>query len=379
VSRAIFDEEHEQLRKVVRGFIETQVLPRRERWEAQGYIDRDVYLAAGDLGLLGMDIPEQYGGAGIKDYRFNAVIVEECMRTSSGLGLTLQNDLIAPYLVSLGTEEQKRRFLPGLVKGELQGAIAMSEPAAGSDLSGIRTAGVRDGDDWIVNGSKTFISGGIVADFVITVVRTDPEAGHKGFTLLILEDGMPGLTKGKKLDKIGCRSGDTAELSFEDVRVPDNNRLGDEGKGFYALMRNLPQERLGIAIGGLASAERAYEITLQYAKDRHAFGQSIGSFQANRHALAEIHTELEVARVYVDQCIAAVVRGEFTAEQAAGAKWWVTELQWKVTDRCMQLFGGYGYINEYEIARIWRDARVQRMYGGTTEIMKDLIGRKLGL
>jgi alkylation response protein AidB-like acyl-CoA dehydrogenase len=379
LSRTVFDDEHEQLRKTVRDFVEREALPLREKWEAQGHADRETYEKAGALGLLGIDVPEEYGGAGIEDYRFNVVIAEETARTGSGLGLVLQNDLIAPYLMGLGTEEQKQRFLPGLVKGTKMGAIAMSEPGAGSDLAGIRTSGVRDGDDWIINGSKTFISGGILCDFVIVVVRTDPAAGHRGFTLFLIEDGMPGFDKGKKLDKIGQRTGDTAELFFDNVRVPDANRLGEVGSGFFALMRNLPQERLGIAVAGLVSAERAFEITLDYCRDRTAFGQPIGSFQANRFSLAEMHTKLRVARVYVDECIAAVVRDEFTAEEAAAAKWWVTELQWEVTDRCMQLFGGYGYINEYEIARIWKDARVQRLYGGTTEIMKDLIGRKLGL
>ncbi|HZE48705.1 MAG TPA: acyl-CoA dehydrogenase family protein, partial [Jatrophihabitantaceae bacterium] len=351
----------------------------RDEWEQRGDVGREVWRQAGAHGLLGLEIPEQYGGPGINDYRFSAVITEESARSRSGVSLVLQNDIVAPYVISLGTDEQKQRWLPGIVTGELLGAIAMSEPGAGSDLAGIRTSARRDGDEWILNGSKTFISGGILADFVIVVTRTDPDAGHKGFTLLVVEDGMPGFERGKKLDKIGCRTSDTAELFFSDVRVPDSNRLGEEGRGFYALMRNLPQERMGIAVGGLASAERAFEITLAYAKERTAFGQPIGSFQANRFALAEMHTKLQVARSYLDQCIASVAAGELSAEDAAGAKWWITELQWDITDRCMQLFGGYGYINEYEIAAIWRDARVQRLYGGTTEIMKDLVGRKLGL
>jgi alkylation response protein AidB-like acyl-CoA dehydrogenase len=379
VRRAIFDTEHEQLRQVAREFLEKDALPHRDEWEQRGDVGREVWRKAGEHGLLGLEVPEQYGGPGIKDYRFSAVITEECARSRAGLALGLQNDIVAPYLISLGTEEQKQRWLPGLVRGDLLGAIAMSEPGAGSDLAGIRTSARRDGDDWILNGSKTFISGGILADFVIVVARTDPSAGHRGFTLLVVEDGMPGFERGRKLDKIGHRASDTAELFFTDVRVPDTNRLGDEGRGFYALMHNLPQERLGIAVGGLASAERAFEITMAYAKDRSAFGQPVGTFQANRFALAEMHTKLRVARVYLDECIAELAAGDLAAEEAAGAKWWITELQWEITDRCMQLFGGYGYINEYEIAGIWRDARVQRLYGGTTEIMKDLIGRKLGL
>jgi len=377
--RAIFDAEHEQLREVARDFFEKYAIPNRDEWEQRGDVGREVWRQAGTHGLLGLEVPEQYGGPGVKDYRFSAVITEESARSRSGLSLGLQNDIVAPYLISLGTDEQKQRWLPGMVTGELLGAIAMSEPGAGSDLAGIRTSAQRDGDDWILNGSKTFISGGILADFVIVVARTDPGAGHKGFTLLVVENGMPGFERGKKLDKIGCRTSDTAELFFSNVRVPDRNRLGEEGRGFYSLMHNLPQERMGIAVGGLASAERAFEITIAYAKDRTAFGQPIGSFQANRFALAEMHTKLQVARSYLDQCIAAVAAGELSAEDAAGAKWWITELQWDITDRCMQLFGGYGYINEYEIAAIWRDARVQRLYGGTTEIMKDLVGRKLGL
>jgi alkylation response protein AidB-like acyl-CoA dehydrogenase len=379
VHRAIFDSEHEQLREVARDFFEKYAVPHRDEWEQRGDVGREVWRQAGAHGLLGLEVPEQYGGPGVKDYRFSVVITEESARSRSGLSLGLQNDIVAPYLISLGTDEQKQRWLPGIVTGELLGAIAMSEPGAGSDLAGIRTSAQRDGDEWILNGSKTFISGGILADFVIVVARTDPAAGHKGFTLLVVENGMPGFERGKKLDKIGCRTSDTAELFFSDVRVPDRNRLGEEGRGFYALMHNLPQERMGIAVGGLASAERAFEITLAYAKDRTAFGQPIGSFQANRFALAEMHTKLQVARSYLDQCIASVAAGELSAEDAAGAKWWITELQWDITDRCMQMFGGYGYINEYEIAAIWRDARVQRLYGGTTEIMKDLVGRKLGL
>jgi alkylation response protein AidB-like acyl-CoA dehydrogenase len=378
VRRTIFEDEHNQLREVARSFFDKYAVPHRAEWEQQGHVGREVWLEAGRHGLLGIEVPAEYGGPGISDFRFNAVITEEFARSRAGVSLNLQNDIVGPYVISLGSEEQKQRWLPGMVTGERLGAIAMSEPGAGSDLAGIRTSARRDGDDWILNGSKTFISGGILADFVIVVTRTDPDAGHRGFTLFVVEDGMPGFERGKRLDKIGCRTSDTAELFFSDVRVPDTNRLGEVGRGFYALMRNLPQERLGMAVGGLASAEHAFELASSYAKERTAFGQPIGSFQANRFALAEMHTKLTVARTYLDQCIAAVVAGELSAEEAAGAKWYVTELQWEVTDRCLQLFGGYGYINEYEIAGIWRDARVQRLYGGTTEIMKDLIGRKLG-
>ncbi len=376
--RMILETEHEQLRDVAHDFFVKYAVPHREEWEAQGHVGREIWKQAGAHGLLGLEIPEEYGGPGIHDYRFNAVIIEEATRTRAGVALTLQNEIVGPYLTSLGTGEQKKRWLPGMVTGDMLGAIAMSEPGAGSDLAGIRTRARRDGDDWIINGSKTFISGGYLADFVIVVARTDPEAGHRGFTLLIVEDGMPGFERGKKLDKVGQRTSDTMELFFSDVRVPDSNRLGEEGRGFYALMRNLPQERMGIAVGGLASAEHAFDITKEYASTREAFGQPIGKFQVNRHALAEMHTKLQVARTYIDQCILGVTNGELSAEDAAGAKWWITEMEWEIIDRCMQMFGGYGYINEYEIAQVWRDARIQRLYGGTTEIMKDLIGRKLG-
>ncbi|WP_019873066.1 acyl-CoA dehydrogenase family protein [Sporichthya polymorpha] len=378
MGRSIFEPEHEQVRRTTREFLDREALPHLERWTEQGHVDREIFCRAGEIGLLGMDVPTEYGGAGMDDYRYNVVVSEECARGGSGVGLTLQNDLIAPYIKSLGTEGQKKRFLTGITSGELLGCIAMSEPGAGSDLAGIRTSARRDGDDWVLNGSKTFISGGILADFAIVVTRTDAEAGHKGFTLFLVEDGMPGFAKGKKLDKIGNRASDTAELFFDNVRVPDANRLGEIGGGFYALMRNLPQERLGIAIIGLIAAERALEITMQYAKERTAFGQPIGQFQVNRHALSEMHTKLTIARVYIDHAIMAVTRGELSAQEAAGAKWWMSELEWEVVDRCMQMFGGYGYINEYEIAAIWRNSRVQRVYGGTTEILKDLVGRGLG-
>jgi alkylation response protein AidB-like acyl-CoA dehydrogenase len=377
--RTILEPEHEQLRDVAHDFFVKYAVPHREEWEAQGHVGREIWRQAAAHGLLGLEIPVEYGGLDVRDYRFNAIIIEEGTRTRAGVSLTLQNEIVGPYLVGLGTEEQKQRWLPGMATGDVLGAIAMSEPGAGSDLAGIRTSARREGSDWIVNGSKTFISGGFLADFVIVVTRTDPDAGHKGFTLLIVEDGMPGFERGTKLDKIGQRTSDTMELFFDDVRVPDTNRLGEVGAGFYALMRNLPQERMGIAVGGLASAERAFEITMEYAKTRTAFGQPIGTFQVNRHALSEMHTKLQVARTYLDSCILGVNSGELSAEDAAGAKWWLTELEWEIVDRCMQMFGGYGYINEYEIAGLWRDARIQRLYGGTTEIMKDLVGRKLGL
>jgi alkylation response protein AidB-like acyl-CoA dehydrogenase len=281
------------------------------------------------------------------------------------------------YLIGLTTEEQKERWLPGFVSGEIIAAIAMSEPGAGSDLAGICTTAVRDGDHYVVNGAKTFISSGILADLVVTVVKTDPAARHKGISLLAIERGMPGFERGRKLDKIGQRASDTAELSFTDVRVPVANLLGEENRGFYHLMGNLPAERLAIAVNAVAQARRALELTREYAAERTAFGTPIGSFQVNRHAIADMTVKLDIMQVYVDRCIEAVNAGELTAQEAAGAKMWATETQWEIIDRCLQLHGGYGYINEYEIARLWRDARVQRLYGGTTEIIRDLIGRSL--
>lgn len=376
--RQVFNDDHEALRETARNFFEKECAPRREAWAAQGYVDRSAWLRAGELGLIGFDIPEEYGGAGIDDWRFNAVVAEEGARCNTGIGLALQNDVVAPYLLDLATEEQKKRWLPGFVRGEILGAIAMSEPGAGSDLASIATDARREGDHWVINGAKTFITGGVIADIVLVVCRTDAAAGRKGFSIIVVEDGTPGFSKGKKLDKIGNRGSDTAELSFEDVRVPAENLLGEEGQGFYYLMRNLAKERLGIAVNAMAGAERAYEISADYARTRTVYGKPVGSLQANRFSLAEIDTKLKVTRAYVDRCIQGAVDGDLTAEEAAAAKWWATEIQWEIVDRCLQLHGGYGYINEYEIAMLWKDARVQRVYGGTTEVMKDLIGRSLG-
>jgi alkylation response protein AidB-like acyl-CoA dehydrogenase len=296
-----------------------------------------------------------------------------------GLGFAVNNDIMMPYLLDLTSEAQKRRWLPGMVTGEVITAIAISEPGAGSDVKAVRTTAVPDGDSFVVNGSKTFISNGQLANVVIVAAKTDPHAGHKGISLLVVEEGMAGFHRGKQLDKIGSKAADTSELFFHDVRVPASNVLGELNRGFYYLMRNLPTERLGIAVHGVARARRAFEITLDYAKTREAFGQAIGTFQANRFALAEMKTKIDVAQIYLDRCIQALVDGELSAEEAAEAKLWITETEWEVLDRCLQLHGGYGYVNEYEIARLWRDGRVQRLYGGTSEIMKDLIGRSLGL
>jgi alkylation response protein AidB-like acyl-CoA dehydrogenase len=379
--RSIFEPEHEQFRHTARSFFEKECVPHTERWEKSGQVDRDVWKKAGAHGLIGWEMPEEFGGLGIKDFRFNAILNEEFHATGAvGLGLGVQNDIVAGYFTELTTEEQKKRWLPKYVTGEYITAIAMSEPGAGSDLARIATTAKKDGDHYILNGSKTFISNGILADLILVVCRTDPRADkpHQGISLLVVEDGMEGFTRGRNLDKIGQKSADTAELFFQDVRVPIENLIGEENRGFYHLMQNLPAERLGIAVHAVAQARRALALTVDYAHERKAFGQEIGQFQVNRHALAEMHTKVDVMTTYVDQCILAVNADELTAEEAAGAKWWATETQWEILDRCLQLHGGYGYVNEYEIARLWRDARVQRLYGGTNEIMKDLIGRSMG-
>jgi len=380
VKRRIYEAEHEALRETTRQYIEREIAPNAERWEAERLVDRSAYVAAGKYGLIGFNMPEEFGGGGSEDFRFNAVINEELSKWGTvAPALTLQNDVVGPYFKGLCSDEQKQRWLPGIISGETIVAIAMTEPGAGSDLAGIRTSGVRDGDDWIVNGSKTFISSGINCDLVVVVARTDPEAGHKGFTLLVVERDMVGFERGRKLDKMGLHSQDTAELHFENVRVPATNVLGLQGRGFYHLMHNLPSERLSIAISAISGARETWRQTLQYAKDRKAFGQSIGSFQHNRFLLAEMDTELDLGEQYIDRCLQAVVDGELTAVEAAKAKWWCTETAKKVVDGCVQLHGGYGYMNEYRVARDYVDVRIQTIFGGTTEIMKDIIGRDLGL
>jgi alkylation response protein AidB-like acyl-CoA dehydrogenase len=380
MKRLILEPEHEQLRETTRQYLEREVAPHTERWERDRIVDRSAYIAAGKYGLIGFNMPEKYGGGGSDDFRFNAVINEELAKFGSVVpALSLQNDVVGPYFKSLANDEQKERWLPGIISGETIVAIAMTEPGAGSDLAGIRTSGVRDGDDWILNGSKTFISSGINCDLVVVVTRTDPEAGHKGFTLLVVDRDMVGFARGRKLEKMGLHAQDTAELHFENVRVPASNVLGVEGRGFYHLMHNLPSERLSIAISAVAGARETWRQTLQYAKDRKAFGQPIGSFQHNRFVLAEMDTELDIAEQYVDRCLRAVIDKELTAVEAAKAKWWCTELAKKVIDGCVQLHGGYGYMNEYRVARDYADIRIQTILGGTTEIMKDLIGRDLGL
>ena len=380
MKRTVFEDEHEALRESTRQYIERELVPNAEKWEEQRMVDRSAFLAAGKYGLIGFNMPEEFGGGGSDDFRFNAVIDEELARYGGPApSLSLQNDVVAPYFKHLANAEQKARWMPGIASGELILAVAMTEPGAGSDLAGIRTSAVRDGDDWIINGSKTFISSGINCDLVVVVCRTNPEAGHKGFTLLVVERGMAGFERGRKLDKMGLHAQDTSELHFENVRVPQANLLGEEGRGFYHLMQNLPSERLGIAISAIAGARECWRQTLQYAKDRKAFGQSIGNFQHNRFLLAEMDTELDVCERYIDRCLQGVVDGDLSAVEAAKAKWFCTETAKKVIDGCVQLHGGYGYMMEYRVARDYCDSRIQTIFGGTTEIMKDIIGRDLGL
>jgi acyl-CoA dehydrogenase len=378
--RVIFEDVHDQFRATARTFFEKECVPYTDQWERDGKVGREAWRKAGRQGLLAFEVPEEYGGMGIRDFRFNAIVSEELFNTGAvGIGLGVQNDIMPSYLVDLTTEEQKRRWLPGLANGDIVTSIAMSEPGAGSDVAGIKTTAVRKGDGYVVNGAKTFISNGLLSDLVMVAAKTDPAAGHRGISLIAVETDTPGFKRGRKLDKIGQFSADTAELFFDEVEVPAENLVGEENRGFYHMMRNLPKERLGIAVYAVAAARRAFGLTMRYVTEREAFGRPIGTFQVNRHFLAEIKTKIDVAQTYLDQCIMAANAGELTAQEAAGCKWWTTELQWEVLDRCLQLHGGYGYINEFEIARLWRDSRVQRLYGGTTEIMKDLIGRDLGL
>jgi alkylation response protein AidB-like acyl-CoA dehydrogenase len=382
VRRTLFAAEHTDFRESVRRFVAEEITAFHVDWEREGIVPRELFAKAAAKGMLAMQVPERYGGAGVDDFRFNQIVAEEVSlagNAGSGLGLTLHNDICLPYFLELCTDEQRERWLPGIADGTLITAVAMTEPEMGSDLAGLRTTARRDGAEYVVNGSKTFITNGINADLVITAVKTDPSQRHRGISLLILERGMDGFERGRNLDKVGMHAQDTAELFFEDVRVPVENRLGEEGKGFRYMASNLAQERLSIAIAGVAAARGALQATIEYVKQRQAFGQPIGSFQNSRFALAEMTTEVELATTFCDQAVLALNRSELSPEDAAMAKWWCTELQGRVIDRCVQLHGGYGYMLEYPIARAFVDARVTRIYGGTTEIMKEIIGRSLGL
>jgi len=381
VKRRIYTEDHEAFRASAREFLDRHVVPRMEEFLEARVIARDVWIGAGKQGLLGLEIPESYGGSEAGDYRFNAVLGEEMARVSASVSscLGIHGDVVAPYLRDLCTEEQKQRWLPGFCTGEIVTAIAMTEPSGGSDLAALKTHAVLDGDTWILNGSKTFITNGYSADLVVVAARTSPGKGSKGITLFGVETGMAGFARGRKLDKVGQTESDTAELFFTDVRVPDANRIGEVDRGFIHMMERLPQERLGAAVSNVAHAAAILEETLDYTKQRKAFGQSIGSFQHNKFLLAELVTQIEVAQAFVDQAVMAFVDGELTAVDAAKVKWWSAQVQNDVLDACVQLYGGYGYMNEYRVARAWRDARVTKIWAGSNEIMKELIGRDLGL
>ncbi|HYO36181.1 MAG TPA: acyl-CoA dehydrogenase family protein [Geodermatophilus sp.] len=378
---SLYEADHEDLRQTVRTWLEKEVAPHHDRWERDGIVPREVWLSGGEQGLLGFDVDERWGGGGVRDFRYNAVLDEEVTRVgASGLGFGLHNDVVAPYLRDLCTEEQAQRWLPGFCRGQLITAIAMTEPGTGSDLQAIRTTARRDGDSWVLSGAKTFITNGINADLVVVVARTDPDApGARGTSLLVVERGMPGFTRGRNLEKVGLKAQDTAELFFDEVRVPAENLLGTENRGFAHLMENLPQERLSIAVGAVAASETVLAQTREYVTSRTAFGRPVGSFQHSRFVLAELHTETTIARTFVDECIRRLGAGELTAVDAAMAKYWTSDLQNKVADRCLQLHGGYGYMDEYPVSKAWRDARVQSIYGGTNEIMREIIGRSLGL
>ncbi|MEV6104783.1 acyl-CoA dehydrogenase family protein [Streptomyces sp. NPDC051940] len=378
MKRTLFAPEHEAFRETVRTFLAKEVAPHYEQWTADGIVSREAWLAAGRQGLLGIAVPEEYGGGGAPDFRYGVVLAEEFTRVgAAGLAVGLHNDVIGPYLTGLATEEQKRRWLPGFCSGEIITAIAMTEPGAGSDLQGIRTTAEDKGDHFLLNGAKTFISNGILADLVVVVAKTTPEGGARGLSLLVVERGMEGFERGRNLEKIGQHAQDTAELFFHDVKVPRENLLGEPDSAFLHLVTNLPQERLAIAVAGIAAAEHLLELTTTYVKEREAFGRPISTFQHIRFEIAEMATECAVTRTFVDRCIEDHDRGELDAVHASMAKWWATELQKRVADRCLQLHGGYGYMKEFPVARAFTDGRVQTIYGGTTEIMKEIIGRSL--
>lgn len=382
MERTLYSDDHLAFADSFRTFIAKEIQPHYLAWEEAGIAPRELYQRAGSSGFVGMAIPTEFGGGGSNDFRFNAILAEELALAGiggAGLGLTLHNDITTPYFVEIGTPEQKQRWLPGIASGELITAIAMTEPGTGSDLAGIATTARRDGDRYILNGSKTFITNGINSDVIIVAAKTDPTQRHTGMSLLVIERGMAGFERGRNLDKIGMHSQDTAELFFTDVEVPIENRLGDEGQAFRYLTANLAQERLSIAITGVATARAAVSWTLEYVKNRKAFGQPIGAFQNSKFVLAEQRAAVDVAQAFVDQAIIALNNGTLTAAEAAVAKYWCTELQKTVVDQCLQLFGGYGYMAEYPIARAYADSRVTTIYGGTTEVMKGIIAKDMGL
>jgi alkylation response protein AidB-like acyl-CoA dehydrogenase len=379
MKRTLFEDEHQDFRASVKEFVKRHVTPHHEAWREQRFIDRSFWLQAGADGLLGLDVPVEHGGAGIQDFRFNAIITEEMARAGAAVAsaVAIHNDVVAPYLLELATEEQKQRWLPGFCTGERLTAIGMTEPEAGSDLAGLRTTAKRDGDRWIVNGSKTFITNGFNADLVVAAARTGE--GRRQISLFGIEADAPGFTRGRKLDKVGQPEADTAELFFTDLELSDDNRIGELHNGFAYMMERLAQERLSTALASIAHAGRAFEITLDYVKTRKAFGRPVGTFQANRFAAAEISTQLDVAQAYVDHCVAEHVAGRLTPVDAAKAKWWSAEIENRTLDTCAQLHGGYGYMREYHVAQAWMDGRVTKIWAGSNEIMKEVIGRSLGL
>lgn len=383
IARTLFNHDHETFRDSFRRFCKQEIEPFHADWEEQGCVDREVWRKAGENGFLGMTLPEEYGGAGA-DRLYSVAQMEELSAGGfSGIGFGLHNEIVAPYILHYGTEAQKRHYLPRMASGELVGAIAMSEPGAGSDLQGVKTTALLQPDgSYLLNGSKTFITNGWHADLVIVVAKTDPTAGAKGTSLLLVERGMPGFEKGKRLKKLGMKAQDTSELFFDNVRVPAENVLGGAAqlnRGFICLMEQLPWERLQIAIGAVAAGQAAIDWTLAYVKERKVFGQPVASYQNTRYTLAELQTEVQVARVFVDKCIELLQAGQLDTATASMAKYWCSDLQCKVMDECVQLHGGYGYMWEYPITRAYADARVQRIYGGTNEIMKEVITRAMGI
>ncbi|MEH6485885.1 MULTISPECIES: acyl-CoA dehydrogenase family protein [Pseudomonas] len=377
IPRTIFSSDHELFRDSVRKFLEQDAVPFHAQWEKDGFIDRALWNKAGEAGMLCSHIPEEYGGIGA-DFLYSTVVIEEIGKLGlTGIGFSLHSDIVAPYILHYGSEALKQKYLPKMVTGEMVTAIAMTEPGAGSDLQGVKTTAVLDGNDYIINGSKTFITNGYLADLVIVVAKTDPKAGAKGTSLFLVEANTPGFTKGQRLEKVGMKAQDTSELFFQDVRVPKENLLGQAGMGFAYLMQELPQERLTVGIGAIASAQAALGWTLEYTRDRKAFGKAISDFQNTRFKLAEMATEIQVGQVFVDRCLELHLNGKLDVPTAAMLKYWGTDLQCKVLDECVQLHGGYGFMWEYPVARAWADARVQRIYAGTNEIMKEIIARSL--
>ncbi|SEE97349.1 acyl-CoA dehydrogenase [Streptomyces sp. 3213] len=380
--RDVFTDDHEAFRRLARDFIAKEVVPHYTEWEETGRLPRTLFEQLGSLGLLGTAVPEEYGGAGLDDYRYNVVLQEESARALVTLGtVRTQLDVVLPYLLTYADRDQRERWFPGLASGQLLTAIAMTEPGTGSDLAGIRTTAVRDGDSYVLNGAKTFITGGLLADLVIVVARTatDPDNRRAGLTLLVVEDGMPGFTRGRVLHKLGIKVQDTVELAFDDVRVPVANRLGEEGAAFGYLGHNLPQERMTVAVGSVAQARAALDTTIAYVKERKAFGKPVASFQNTKFELAAVAAEIEAAQAMSDRAVLELVAGELSGPDAAKVKLFCTEMQARAVDRCLQLFGGYGYMLEYPIARLYADARITRIYAGTSEVMKVIIAKSLGL